>query len=335
MTKYKNRILTHVLGWLAYVLVIAFGADELDADFLAKSGASFLPVIAIFYAAIGWLFPFYLPQKRYGALIIGLSLVSLMAVGLRFWLAQLANHMSGQHLLDDSFSSITFWNQFRLNLMFIGISFAYWYARRNHEIEQNQQLLEKAVLNARLASLKNQINPHFLYNTLSFLYTKALPLSRELSEAIADLSDMMRYSLEEAGENGQVDLSREVAHLRNFIQIHQFRFEHRLHIKFEVGGSLNGYSIMPLLLITFVENAFKHGRLDDPDHPLCIQLQVNATELFFSVSNRKSSGRKERSSGIGLPNVRNRLELAYPKAHTLVIENGRDDYRVSLHLTLN
>jgi two-component system LytT family sensor kinase len=233
------------------------------------------------------------------------------------------------------FDSITFWNQFRMNLLFTGLSFAYWYARQNYEIEKRQQRLEKEVLDARLKALKNQINPHFLYNTLSFLYTRSLPVSEELSGTIARLSAMLRYSLDEVEEEGKVALEKEVAHLKNFIDIHQFRFNHKLQVIFETTGNISRHQIMPLLLITFVENAFKHGKLQDAAHPVQIKLCTTDKEIMFSVVNKKTAGVKEKSSGIGLQNVRNRLDLAYPQRYTLAIDDKNEEFSVHLKVMLH
>lgn len=330
MSDRNKLIAAHLLGWTTYILVIGLGADEVDADFIEKSFAGFLPLIALFYVCVYLLFPVYLPGRRYIPVTIWLVVCNVVAVGLRF---VIMSWLFTEHI-DLTNSGITFWNQFRMNLLFIGMSFAYWYARRNYQVEKRQQLLEKEVLDARLASLKNQINPHFLYNTLSFLYTKSLPLSRDLSDAIAGLSDMMRYSLEVAADDGNVPLEKEIEHIRNFIRIHQLRFEHKLNIDFQTTGNTGQHKIMPLLLITFVENAFKHGKLNDPEHPLHINLSMSGSQLLFQARNLKATGEKEKSSGIGLQNVRNRLNLAYPDRYELVVDNLRDEFIVNLKLML-
>ena len=233
------------------------------------------------------------------------------------------------------FSPVMFWNQFRVNLLFIGISFAYWYAQRNYKVEKDKQRLDKEILDARLSALKNQINPHFLYNTLSYLYTRSLPYSTELSGAIAKLSEMMRYSLGEIGDDGKVPLEKEIAHMQNFIEIHQLRFNNTLEICFVTEGDFTGYRIMPLLLITFVENAFKHGKLNDAHHPLKIRLSVLEKHIDFIIQNKQLNPVKERSNGIGLENIRNRLKLAYLGQHEFTIENNSDEFVVNLKLFLS
>lgn len=229
-------------------------------------------------------------------------------------------------------SPVTFWNQFRVNLLFIGISFAFWYARRNYISEKNQQILEREIINARLQSLKNQINPHFLYNTLSFIYAKSLPHSPELSAAISKLADMMRYSLEGMEKDGNVSLEKEIAHIKNFIDIQQLRFDNKLNVSLKIKGNSCECWVMPLLLITFVENAFKHGKLNDAGTPILISITITQECMHFEITNKKATGKKEQAHGIGLDNVRNRLELAYPGQYELIINDTGDNFTVKLKL---
>ncbi|HAD14804.1 MAG TPA: hypothetical protein DCF33_20445, partial [Saprospirales bacterium] len=128
-------------------------------------------------------------------------------------------------------------------------------------ILQEQKLqLEMEKSQANFNFLKAQINPHFLHNTLNFLYAKSLPYSEELSEGILTLSDIMRYALDEqTRQDGKALLADEVEHVNNVIKINQLRFENQLQVHFTVQGSLEGLRIAPFVLITLVENAFKHG----------------------------------------------------------------------------
>jgi two-component system, LytTR family, sensor kinase len=239
------------------------------------------------------------------------------------------------NFIDNIFSPVLFWNQFRVNLLFIGISFAYWFAGKSYRAEKNQQRFEREILAAKLSALKNQINPHFLYNTLSFIYTKSLPFSGQLAGAIAKLSEMMRYSLDETDADGRVSLEQEVLHIKNFIDIQQMRFDDRLNISFTIDGDLHQCRVMPLLLITFVENAFKHGKLNDANYPLYIRLSTVQRLLSFDVRNRKANWKKEEAHGIGLENVRKRLALVYPQQHELNIQDREEEFIVNLKINLH
>jgi LytS/YehU family sensor histidine kinase len=204
--------------------------------------------------------------------------------------------------------------------------------KRNNMILEEQKLkLEVEKMQADLKFLKSQINPHFLHNTLNSFYARSLPLSKDLAEGILTLSDMMRYALGEAyTEDGKVLLRDEVEHLRNFIKMNQFRFRNHLHVELEVKGEMNGAVIIPFVLITLVENIFKHGDLSDPEHPIRIIIERKGEGLRYYSRNKKSKGPKELSTGIGLDNIQKRLQHAYGDAYTLNIQDEKDCYTTEL-----
>ena len=201
------------------------------------------------------------------------------------------------------------------------------------ESEKLQDEFEKIRLQNMF--LRSQINPHFLHNTLNFLYAKSLPLSPELSEGILTLSNVMRYSLQqEEDSKGMVYLDKEIEHLENVIAIHQMRFSNNLNIDFSVEGDTSGVKLIPLVFITLVENGFKHGQLGDSDSPLKIRLVVEEATIFFQISNRKKTGPREISHGIGIDNIRKRLEYVYKTDYTFEIRDGGEFYRADLRLPL-
>ena len=201
--------------------------------------------------------------------------------------------------------------------------------RKILEAEKLQLEIEKS--HANFNFLKAQINPHFLHNTLNFLYAKSLPYSPELSEGILTLSDIMRYALNEANiKDGKAALKDEIEHLRNVIKIHQLRFSNNLQVNFEVAGVINGTTIIPFVLITIVENAFKHGDLKNAEHPIDIKLTVGQNSILFYCRNKKKTGPKELSTGIGLDNIKKRLDLAYGNQYTLNIKDESAFYTTQL-----
>ena len=209
----------------------------------------------------------------------------------------------------------------------------YLYDEKAHrkvlEAQKLQLEIEKA--HAHYNFLKAQINPHFLHNTLNFLYARSLPYSPELSEGILTLSDIMRYALgENTVKDGKVLLKDEIDHMRNIIKIHQLRFGNSLQVLFEVNGIVNGALIIPFVLITIVENAFKHGDLKSAAHPIEIVLTINHDSLFFHCRNKKKAGPKELGTGIGLDNIKKRLDLAYNDQYSLHIKDETDYYTTQL-----
>lgn len=219
-----------------------------------------------------------------------------------------------------------------------------WQGENQKVLEQRTSRLEKEKMQADYLFLKAQINPHFLHNTLNFLYARSLPYSTELSEGILTLSEIMRYSLDkEEDADGKVLLTKEIEHMNNIIKIQQLRFGNALQVVFTIQGSPEGLRILPFVLITIVENAFKHGELKDPEHPVTLELCIDDTtasargagkKLRFHCVNKKKTGPKELSTGIGLENTRKRLELAYGENYSLYIKDQREAYTADLSINL-
>lgn len=223
-------------------------------------------------------------------------------------------------------------------LFFNGISLLMAYLNNLRDEKKHRKVLEAQKLQlevdksqANFKFLKSQINPHFLHNTLNFLYAKSLPYSAELSEGILTLSEIMRYALNEAaGNDDKAALKDEIEHVRNVIKINQLRFNNNLFVNFEVNGIVRGVEIIPFLLITVVENAFKHGDLQHKEYPIIIRLSVEHNRLYFYCRNKKKRGPKEISTGLGLDNIRNRLDYAYGKNYKLDIKDEDKFYTTEL-----
>ena len=223
-------------------------------------------------------------------------------------------------------------------LLFFMYLFAYvtylWESKKQRRILEAQKLqLEAQIAQANFNFLKAQINPHFLHNTLNFLYAKSLPYSEDLSEGILTLSDIMRYALSQGNQKeGKAALKDEVEHVRNVIKISQLRFSNQLNVNFQVHGDLEEAKIIPFVLITLVENAFMHGDLKNADYPIDIRLDVKGSQLYFYCRNKKRSGPKQLSTGIGLDNIRKRLDLAYGDHYRFTIKDEPDFYTTELNI---
>ena len=200
----------------------------------------------------------------------------------------------------------------------------------NDKIKSN---LENEKLIAELAFLKSQINPHFLFNSLNNIYSLAYQKADKTPEAILKLSEIMRYMLYESNE-GKVALSEEIRYLENYIELQKLRFKDDTYIKFEIIGEVSEQQITPLILISFVENAFKHGLVNDPENPVSIYLKIEPAGILFRTTNKKSKQNKDDTGGIGLKNVRRRLDLIYTDKYKLHIEDKNDIYTCELYLNL-
>ncbi len=207
---------------------------------------------------------------------------------------------------------------------------------KNEKLIQEKQALEKRRLQTESAFLRSQINPHFLQNTLNFLYSKTRQHSAEISEGVLLLSDIMRYSLQATQKQEDTSqLKEEMEHLQNLIKLQQLRFGNQLNIKMNTEGNWEQLTIPPLTLITLAENAFKYGEMHEEQHPVTIKLCVptGEKELQFTVRNKKKTGPVEISYGIGHDNIRNRLAMKYGDNFTLTAQNEEHFYTV--HLTIN
>jgi two-component system LytT family sensor kinase len=336
--------LIHLLIWLCYILYEgAFLTVVNNIQFnYWETGLNFLLYALLFYINSLLLLPRLFAARQY--VLYVLSLLAMLGVfcGLRYLLTvDLLPHLTNNILYPYSLPKLFWGLALYRGIYFLLLSFGYWFSQNAIRLEkqkrrQEEQLrsAERSLMEADLAFLKSQINPHFLFNALNFLYAQAYPHSEDTAKGILLLSDIMRYALKDDDNNGKVMLEKEVQHLQNYIDINQLRFSNRLQVHFEVIGSLQFLMILPLILITFVENCFKHGELADPDAPLRIQIKTQNNRLYFSTHNRKRDGPKEKTTGIGLVNTQKRLDLVYPDRYALVVTNEPEHYTCQLTIDL-
>ncbi|MBL0913429.1 MAG: sensor histidine kinase [Bacteroidia bacterium] len=194
---------------------------------------------------------------------------------------------------------------------------------------------EDEKLQAEVSLLRAQINPHFLFNTLNGIYALAIEKSDLTPDAIVKLSGIMRYVLNE-GNKDFVALDREIAYISDYIDLQKIRLGDTTQLLYSVEGDTAGRKIAPLILITFIENAFKHGVSTEEPSDIRIHIFCDAKKLRMEVRNRMVSRRKtpEDSSGLGLGNTAGRLQHLYPGKHRLLIEEKDAYFTVSLHMEL-
>ncbi len=204
---------------------------------------------------------------------------------------------------------------------------------------EKNELITKNV-ETELQSLKNQINPHFLFNTLNNLYALTLKKSDLAPRIVLKLSDMMRYMLYECNEDS-VMISKEIHYIENYIDLEKLRYSSETEIKLNVDPQLNEFQIAPLLLIPFVENSFKHGAQPSVSSAFIhISALLKDTKLHFSVYNSKPQAgpghvySTAKHGGVGLVNARKRLELIYPERYELHIDDAPESYRIELIIDL-
>lgn len=206
------------------------------------------------------------------------------------------------------------------------------------ELAAKQRENENQKLTAELNFLKAQINPHFLFNTLNNLYYLAYSQSPNTTEVISKLSQMMRYMIYDTNYP-LVPLTKEIEYMQNYISLERLRLNDQIPIKLDIEGNTDGVLITPLIFITFLENAFKHGVANNfPKAWVNVRMKLVDNECIYEVENSKIPTTKpesEEKSGIGLQNVKRRLELSYPNRYTLTIDNKPDRYVVNLKIILS
>ncbi|MDF1697648.1 MAG: histidine kinase [Saprospiraceae bacterium] len=186
---------------------------------------------------------------------------------------------------------------------------------------------------AELQHLKSQVNPHFFFNTLNNLYGLVGKDVQKAQKLILKLSELMRYSIYQ-GEREFVNLSEEVDYLTNYIELHRMRYRKEIDVQFEIDMD-EDHKIMPLLFIILLENAFKHGIENLPtDAYIHLSIQSQNNEVFFEIENNFDTLQEKRDQGIGLKNLKRRLELMYPHNHTLTLSTEKNVYSAQLTLQL-
>ena len=279
------------------------------------------------------LLPRYFYKKRYIHFLVGIVLViTLVLVVEELVLEQIyfpdtrgADFQNVFYLLLDVLPIIT---------ILSGFKFAWDAITKQREVEKLTELMQQS----ELSFLKSQINPHFLFNNLNNLYSYALENSPKTPKIILELSSVLRYMLYECQEK-YVPLSNELRQLENFIRLNELQIEERGKVNYSFVDVGQGFRIAPLILLVFVENAFKHST-ENQSEEITIDIQVNLnTEgvLNFSCTNSyiNSPNKDALTEGIGLQNVKKRLDLIYPDAYSLQIEELPKLYKVELSLDLN
>ncbi|SEJ61315.1 Histidine kinase [Dyadobacter koreensis] len=211
-------------------------------------------------------------------------------------------------------------------------------------IQTKNLILERDNLALELDFLKSQINPHFLFNTLNSIYTRTVDIDEQASDLVLKLSDLMRYSLYGVNEE-KVPLTEELEYIRNYLELEKYRHPNNLvDISFAMDGEASGLKIAPLLLISFVENAFKHGvNLSRKSSYVYVSAVIEEDVLYFTVQNSLPDRVKsftvgaavKKSGGIGLVNTRKRLNLLYSDRHDLNVRHTDDEYEVMIGIRLD
>lgn len=334
----KYRIVMHLAFWLAVVVFYTLFFGQQGEQYL-RTLIFVMALLVITISTAYFVNYFLLPRYLFSGRFRELALYSVFTFVVSVWLESLVIlglvtlfvYRRGI-ILDQTAINFVFMVVGMYFIIFIAVSIKLlksWY-----EKQHSLQAVAREKLEAELKLLKSQIHPHFLFNTLNNIYALALRKSDSAPEMILKLSAILDYLLYEC-DVPYVPLKKEIELINNYISLEKIRYAERLDLEFNIQGEKDSVRIAPLILLPFVENSFKHGagkkRLGVW---IRIDVRVHDKELDFTIENNKSDTQAEGSGGIGLANVKQRLDLTYQGKYQLDIENKKDTYRVHLKMQL-
>gem|GEM_PF-358268 len=351
MTK-KSKVFRHLLIWLIFIsyemAFLHFTAGFKSSYF--KAAIFYILNISLFYlnAHVILDFAFFRTKTPYfiATILIFIELVFYLIIKLILDLLLAKGHIfsSDSFNLKELYLFTNIWR----GLYFIGLSIAYWstgymikFKERNHLIETeylksvaDKLELENKYIVAENAYLQNQISPHLLFNSLSFIYNSIYKLSEKAGKGIMLLAEIMRYSLVSSEDKRTVPLTLEAEQIDKLIELSHLRHEGEMFVKFRKKGKLSDIQVLPLIFITLVENMIKHGDINDADNPASVRLEQKDNLLVFTTTNKKRTGSPHPKGGLGLKNIEKRLVNYYQERFTLEIRDKEDEFSVSLTLLL-
>ncbi len=336
----RITIAIHALVWILLLVIPYASTDQIfnaldpssDKDYLLLCLSLSAVLIITFYFNYFFLIPRYLLRKKYWLYFSFLLLAILTVLFLSGLLFFFSDFSPGTfpHTTPAVEKIIPVIIVNALLLWFLAIvSSILW--TTYHRLKQT----ESEKLSAQIASLKSQINPHFLFNTLNNIYAIAIDTSPKAADMVDKLSEMMRYTMKDTQQDF-VLLEDEINYISNFIELQKLRLDRSVKLEYYMLDYIPSLRIAPMLLIPFIENAFKHGVNSEQKSRIKIEISLNKTEFQLTVVNNKVSVQQELSerSGLGIINTSHRLNLIYPSKHLLVINETEKEFFVSLHINL-
>jgi sensor histidine kinase YesM len=331
---FQNRIVQHILFWSVsyYYLIHSFSiTNNIEKIDYIYTGVFHITIVLAVYVNLYFLIPRLLGKRQY--LLYALGVIALLAVT-----AQLNSFIFNYAIdffLPDYFfvSSFTFWQLVQFGFVYVAITTLLKLSRAWFRLVE----LEKEKANTELLFLKMQVNPHFLFNSLNNIYSLALKKDTMAPDSILKMAQVMRYMIYESNEH-VVPLQKELDYINNYIDLQRLRTRDNASIVLNITGEPENRYIAPLILVVFIENGFKHG-IKATIHQSFVNILITITDdrLHMQVENSKGvtdDVEKDSFSGLGLENVKRRLELLYPGKYELTINDTEEKYTAVLQLPL-
>ena len=332
-----QHVLFAVVSFSILLNIFKINSKPVAVDYVYTS-LFFATILPVIYLNLYWLLPKLQKPKsviKYFFLLICVTDIFL------FINIELFNHWSAW--LFPGYFFISYYKWWELALFFFAfiiITTLLKLSKSKFEVNELQRKLlesEKQAIQSELKALKAQINPHFFFNTLNSIYSMSLEKDERLPGTVLQLSELMRYFLYESKED-TVLLQKEIDVLKDYIALQKIRSDDKLLFEENIGGKITGQKIAPLLLITFLENAFKHGAKGDTKQTyIHLDMKVSEHKLDFRLENNK--GRIDEVEnrdykGLGMENVKRRLELIYPGRHKLSVTENENNFIVQLEIRI-
>lgn len=335
----KYRIWAHIATWALLYLFWITVVQNRSLTFSRTLTVQFCYLAFIagnYYFNLFFTIPRFLYRRRY--ILFGLSVIGAILVG-SFLRTLLALYMS-THVFQPGSRQPDFQPVFLNSLLNIAfwtiVTLAVHLVIEKIRFRKYIDTIEKEKTKNELDFLKAQFNPHFLFNSINSIYghiDKTNPTARNM---LLTFSEMLRYQLYECNVDS-IGIDKEVHYIRNYVALQQIRKEEDLVVRLAISNTIKGFSIAPLLFIAFIENAFKYVSTSADENKVEISLDKKEENvLLFRVYNTKdrNAGSAIKHSGIGIVNVRRRLELLYPERHNLLIKDSERSYEVNLEIRL-
>lgn len=338
----NKRPVLHVLFWTIFVFVGSFifsYQQNFPYEFYLVNFLVHLPLFLFYtYGTIYFLIPRFLLSRKYRLFFPAFILLTCFTTFLRILVSRYIYFAlfipkilyPSEWFSPEIFVINTFWI---VAPAIVFAMFKYYKNWLNTQTLANEA--ERKQLASELQVLKAQLNPHFLFNTFNNLYVLALQKSDKTPEVISRMSDLFHYVLYECN-SAEVPVSKELKLISDYIQLEELRYAERLSIRVKNEIENPEFLVPPMMLYTFVENCFKHGCANDPDSPwINLTIKTSGNRFEFEASNsipRLAYTGKEKGGGVGLSNIKRRLELLYPKNHRLEIKNDNNVFVVRLEI---
>nr|WP_320119611.1 histidine kinase [uncultured Marinifilum sp.] len=340
---FSIRWIQHLSFWTVFLLMELGRFIDLDEERLINEisfeGTQLFFIVFLVYFNLRVLIPKYWNTGKYSKYIISIITIEITTISILSTILYNFPEIEFKHFASKSIGKMIMMNTFKTNIFVLSSSLFHfvkeWIALKDENLRFTENAQKQ--LAAELSLLKAQVNPHFLFNTLNNIYSMSLYDSNKTPEMILKLSQLISYMLYECKDE-EVNLEKEIQFIRNYIELEALRVEDTADIKLNIYGENQVYKIPPLLFIPLIENAFKHGISNEIEKSeIRIDLKFSKDKIILEITNPLDyyETTSKKHSGLGIENVRKRLNLLYPHNHSFTVLQNNKTYKTIVSITLN